>query len=38
MDITGKDFEHQLDEVYITLNKNSIPNEAQSLCDQRCAN
>ncbi len=30
MDITGKDFEHQLDEVYITLNKNSIPNEQRS--------
>ena len=30
LDITGKDFEHQLDEVYITLNKNSIPNEKRS--------
>ena len=27
--VTGKDFEHQLDEVYITANKNSIPNDPQ---------
>lgn len=28
--ITGKDFEKRLDEVYITVNKNSIPNEQRS--------
>ncbi|MGN0688893.1 MAG: serine hydroxymethyltransferase [Oscillospiraceae bacterium] len=28
--ITGKDFEHRLDEVYITVNKNAIPNDPQS--------
>ena len=28
--ITGKDFEHKLDEVNITVNKNSIPNDPQS--------
>ena len=28
--VTGKDFEHQLDEVYITVNKNAIPNDPQS--------
>ena len=30
MDVTGKDFEKRLDEVYITVNKNSIPNETRS--------
>ena len=30
MGITGKDFEHRLDEVYITVNKNSIPDDPQS--------
>ena len=29
-DITGKEFEHRLDEVYITANKNAIPNDPQS--------
>ncbi len=29
-DITGKEFEKRLDEVYITVNKNSIPNETRS--------
>ena len=29
-DITGKDLEHKLDEVYITVNKNAIPNDPQS--------
>lgn len=28
--ITGKQLEHQLDEVYITVNKNAIPNDPQS--------
>ena len=28
-DITGKEFEHRLDEVYITVNKNAIPNDPQ---------
>jgi glycine hydroxymethyltransferase len=28
-DITGKDLEHRLDEVYITVNKNAIPNDPQ---------
>ncbi|HPU17557.1 MAG TPA: serine hydroxymethyltransferase, partial [Bacillota bacterium] len=28
--ITGKDFEHRLDEVRITVNKNAIPNDPQS--------
>ncbi len=28
-DITGKEMEHRLDEVYITVNKNSIPNDPQ---------
>ncbi len=27
--ITGKELEHRLDEVYITVNKNSIPNEQE---------
>jgi len=29
-DLTGKEFEHRLDEVYITVNKNAIPNDPQS--------
>ena len=29
MDITGKELEHRLDEVYITVNKNAIPNDPQ---------
>ncbi|MBR4879572.1 MAG: serine hydroxymethyltransferase [Clostridia bacterium] len=29
-DITGKELEKRLDEVYITVNKNSIPNDPQS--------
>lgn len=29
-DVTGKDLEHRLDEVYITANKNSIPGDPQS--------
>lgn len=29
-DVTGKDLEHRLDEVYITANKNAIPNDPQS--------
>ena len=29
-DITGKELEHRLDDVYITVNKNSIPNDPQS--------
>ena len=28
--ITGKELEHKLDEVYITVNKNAIPNDPQS--------
>ncbi len=28
-DLTGKEFEHRLDEVYITVNKNAIPNDPQ---------
>lgn len=28
--VTGKDFEHNLDEVHITANKNAIPNDPQS--------
>ena len=28
--ITGKEFEHRLDEVHITANKNAIPNDPQS--------
>jgi glycine hydroxymethyltransferase len=27
--ITGKEMEHRLDEVYITVNKNSIPNDPE---------
>lgn len=30
MKITGKELEHRLDEVYITANKNAIPNDPQS--------
>ena len=30
MNITGKEFEHRLDEVFITANKNAIPNDPQS--------
>lgn len=30
MDITGKEMEKRLDDVYITVNKNSIPNDPQS--------
>jgi len=29
-EITGKEMEHRLDEVYITVNKNTIPNDPQS--------
>ncbi|MBE6752060.1 MAG: serine hydroxymethyltransferase [Ruminococcaceae bacterium] len=29
LDITGKELEHRLDNVYITVNKNSIPNDPQ---------
>ena len=29
-DITGKEFEHRLDDVLITVNKNAIPNDPQS--------
>ncbi len=28
-DLTGKEFEHRLDEVHITVNKNAIPNDPQ---------
>ena len=28
--ITGKELEHRLDEVHITANKNTIPNDPQS--------
>lgn len=28
-DLTGKEMEHRLDEVYITVNKNAIPNDPQ---------
>ncbi|NCC86476.1 MAG: serine hydroxymethyltransferase [Clostridia bacterium] len=30
LNITGKELEHKLDEVYITANKNTIPNDPQS--------
>ena len=30
MGVTGKEFERRLDEVYITVNKNAIPNDPQS--------
>ncbi len=29
-ELTGKEFEHRLDEVHITVNKNAIPNDPQS--------
>ena len=29
-DVTGKELEHRLDEVHITLNKNTVPNEPRS--------
>lgn len=29
-DVTGKEFEHRLDDVLITVNKNAIPNDPQS--------
>ena len=28
--VTGKELEHRLDEIYITVNKNAIPNDPQS--------
>lgn len=30
MGITGKELQHRLDEVYITVNKNAVPNDPQS--------
>ena len=30
MNITGKELEHRLDEIHITVNKNAIPNDPQS--------
>ena len=30
MKITGKELEHRLDEVFITVNKNAIPNDPES--------
>ncbi len=30
MNVTGKEFQHRLDEVHITANKNAIPNDPQS--------
>ena len=30
MNLTGKEFEHRLDEVHITVNKNAIPDDPQS--------
>ncbi|MBR5773402.1 MAG: serine hydroxymethyltransferase, partial [Clostridia bacterium] len=30
MEVTGKELEHRLDEVYITVNKNAIPNDKRS--------
>ena len=30
MELTGKELEHRLDEVHITVNKNAIPNDPQS--------
>lgn len=30
MSITGKEFQHRLDEVHITVNKNAIPNDPES--------
>lgn len=29
LDITGKELEHRLDSVYITVNKNTVPNDPQ---------
>ena len=29
-ELTGKELEHRLDEVYITANKNTVPNEPRS--------
>ena len=29
-ELTGKELEHRLDEVYITANKNTVPNEQRS--------
>ena len=29
-ELTGKELEHRLDEVYITVNKNTVPNEPRS--------
>ena len=29
-ELTGKELEHMLDEVYITVNKNTVPNEPRS--------
>lgn len=29
-ELTGKEFEHRLDNVYVTVNKNAIPNDPQS--------
>ena len=37
-DCTGKELEHNLDEVHITANKNTVPRrEAQPVCDERRA-
>ena len=30
MDVTGKELQNRCDEVYITLNKNSVPNDPRS--------
>ena len=30
IEVTGKELEHRLDEVYITVNKNTVPNEKRS--------
>jgi glycine hydroxymethyltransferase len=30
MGVTGKEFQHRLDEVHITANKNAIPNDPES--------
>ena len=39
-EITGKELEHRLDEVYITVNKNTVPptSSQKPLCDQRRQN
>ena len=35
MNITGKELQNRLDEVYITVNKNAVPNDpAKPVCDQ----